>query len=255
MAEGELVVSHLSKRWPNGVSALEDVSFTVPRGQFVAVLGPSGAGKSTLLRCINRLIEPSEGKIVFDGIDITALPSKEMTRMRRRIGFIFQHFNIIDTYTVRQNVMAGRIGHNPLWRNLLQTYRLYDEAVVERYIRRVDLFDKIDERTDTLSGGQQQRVAIARAAAQEPDIILADEPMASLDPKLARVVLDLLAELAKERAMTVMVNLHVLELALAYGDRIIALNNGQLVFDGSPDELTEDIVTRIYADTDEDRPY
>ena len=251
-----LTIESLGKQWDDGMWALQDVSISIPRGQFVVVLGSSGAGKSTLLNCINRLVEPSCGKVFLNGENITALATGNMMKMRRKVGFIFQQFNLIETYTVRQNVLAGRIGHNPGWRNLLMKYRLYDQAVVERYIRRVGLFEKIDARVDQLSGGQRQRVAIARAAAQEPDIILADEPMASLDPKLSRVVLDLLTELSKEYDITVIVNLHVLELARAYADRIIGLASGRLVFDGPPQELTEDIIKVIYEHAPEEEvPY
>jgi len=251
-----LTIESLGKRWDDGIWALRDVSLSIPRGQFVVVLGSSGAGKSTLLNCINRLVRPTTGNVFLNDTNITSLTPGCMMKMRRKIGYIFQQFNLIETYTVRENVLAGRIGHNPWWRNLLMNYKLYDQAVVERYIRRVGLFDKIDSRVDQLSGGQRQRVAIARAAAQEPDIILADEPMASLDPKLSRVVLDLLTELSTEYDMTVIVNLHVLELARAYADRIIGLASGKLVFDGPASELSEDIIRKIYEHAPEEEiPY
>jgi len=256
MDAGRLTVNDLGKMWQNRQWALRHVSFTVPKGQFVVVLGPSGAGKSTLMYCLNRLTPPSEGSVSLGEVNLTALPHRQAVRARRKIGYIFQQFNLIQTYTVRQNVLASRIGHNPWWRNASQCYTREDHQVVERCVEEVGLLDKIDQRADRLSGGQQQRVAIARAMAQEPDIILADEPMASLDPKLARIVLDLLARHSREQGITVIVNLHVLELARNYGQRIIGLTDGQLMFDGTADELTRETVAAIYKDApDEERPY
>jgi len=248
---GELVVTGLTKKWTDEIVAIRDVSFKAPKGQFIVVLGPSGSGKSTLLRCITRLVEPTSGGVSLDGVNITALKGRAMMKMRRRIGFIFQNFNLIENYTVMQNVMAGRIGSNPLWRNVLPFYGRRDKQIAEDYIRRLGIYDKLDQRVDTLSGGQQQRVAIASAAAQQPDVILADEPMAELDPMLSRIILDLLSELSKENGITVLVNIHVLELALAYAERIIGLNRGRIVFDGPPDKLTEKEIEKIYANADE----
>lgn len=228
-------------------TALRDVSLDIRRGEFIAVIGLSGAGKSTFLRSLNRMNEPSAGTIIFEGKDVTHIAGKELTELRRRIGFIFQQFNLVRNLSVVKNVLSGRLSHISWLDSMLGRFPQRDREIALRYITEVGLADKVRSRADRLSGGQQQRVAIARALAQEPSVILADEPMASLDPKLSEVILGLLRRFNREEGITVVVNLHVLELARAYADRIIAFREGNLVFDGAPEELTPEIVEGIYS--------
>lgn len=227
-------------------TALKDLSIEIPRGQFIAVIGLSGAGKSTLLRLLNRMNEPSSGTITFEGNDITHLQGKELAALRRRIGFIFQQFNLVKNLTVLTNVLTGRLGHLSPLDSMLGRFPKKDRDIALRYIAEVGLAEKRNNRADKLSGGEQQRVAIARALAQGPSVILADEPMASLDPKLAEVILQILRRFNREEEITVIVNLHVLELAREYADRIIALRRGEVVFDGAPEELSAAVVEGIY---------
>ncbi|AEB10824.1 phosphonate ABC transporter ATP-binding protein [Marinithermus hydrothermalis] len=240
-------VNRLTKIFPDGTRALSDVSVTIPDGDFVAIIGLSGAGKSTFLRCLNRLVDPTEGEVWVNGVNVAALKGAELRAYRRTVGFIFQQFNLVTRLTVLDNVLTGRLGYHPTWRGVLGLYREQDYAIARTYIRRVGLADKENTRVDQLSGGQQQRVAIARAMAQEPQLILADEPMASLDPRLSDVILGLLKEYNEEKGVTVLVNIHVLELARRYARRILAFNKGRLVFDGSVEELTPERAKEIYA--------
>ncbi len=242
-----LRVEHLTKIYPNGVLALDDVSFTVPRGQFLAVIGLSGSGKSTLLRCINRLVEPTSGRIIFDGIDVTAANDAELRRIRRRIGMVFQHFNLVHRSTVLTNVLTGRLGYvNPVW-SLFNRFPPEDIAKAREQLARVGLADKANSRADALSGGQQQRVGIARALMQDPDMILADEPVASLDPVLAHSIMQHLEEINREDGVTVICSLHFLDLVHRYADRVLALNEGRLMFDGLPEEIDDARFKEIYG--------
>jgi len=242
-------ISNLNKYYgTKRFHALKNINVKINTGEFVAIIGSSGAGKSTFLRTINRLIEPEPGsRIVIDGKDITAMNRRDLIRVRRKIGFIFQQFNLVEKLSVLQNVLTGRIGFNPLYRTVFGFYTKNDLKIAIEFIREVGLIDKIYSRSDNLSGGQQQRVAIARAMAQEPSIILADEPMASLDPKLSHVILGLLKKFNRERGITVIVNLHVLELATSYADRILGLKMGELVYDGSPSQLDPEKVEVVYS--------
>lgn len=242
-------ISNLNKFYgKDRLHALKNVNVKISSGEFVAIIGSSGAGKSTFLRTINRLVEPERGsRIIIDGLDITSLSYRELIRVRRKIGFIFQQFNLVEKLNVLQNVLTGRIGFNPLYRTLLGMYTKHDLQIAIELIREVGLIDKLYSRSDTLSGGQQQRVAIARAMAQEPSIILADEPMASLDPKLSHVILGLLKKFNEERGITVLVNLHVLELATSYASRILGFKQGELVYDGSVKALDSNKVELIYS--------
>lgn len=240
-------VKNLSKVFPDGTQALSDISVSVPKGDFVAVIGLSGAGKSTFLRCINRLVEPSGGEVKVGGQEVTRLSLSELQRFRRKVGFIFQQFNLVTRIPVLENVLCGRLGYLPTWRGLLGLFTERDYQVAREQIRRVGLNEKERTRADQLSGGQQQRVAIARALAQEPDIILADEPMASLDPRLSDVILGILKEYNEEKNVTVLVNIHVLELARRFARRILAFNKGRLVFDGPVEQLDAEREKLIYA--------
>ena len=242
-------VESLHKYFNDGaVHALKNVNVTINDGEFVAIIGSSGAWKSTFLRSINRLIEPEKGSRIFiDGTEVTSLNLNQIVKVRRKIGFIFQQFNLVDKLNVLQNVLTGRVGFNPVYKTMLGQFSRNDLEIAVRFIREVGLIDKLYTRSDNLSGGQQQRVAIARAMAQEPSIILADEPMASLDPKLSQVILGLLKKFNQEQGITVLVNLHVLELALQYADRILGFKHGELVFDGAPNDLNKANIENIYS--------
>lgn len=243
-----LEVQHLHKRYPNGTQALTDVNFRVNDGEFLVVIGLSGSGKSTLLRCINRLIEPTEGKIIWDGVDVTAASGAELRRIRRHIGMVFQQFNLVKRSKVVTNVMAGRLGYvNPLT-SLLGIWPRAEKERAHRALERVGIADKANARADALSGGQQQRVGIARALMQEPKLILADEPVASLDPVLSHSILQYLEQLNREEKITVICSLHFLDLVHRYATRVIALKDGQLVFEGLPKEIDRARFKEIYGE-------
>ncbi len=242
-----LQIRNLTKIYEGGVLALDNVSFDVPDGQFLAVIGLSGSGKSTLLRCINRLIEPTSGQIIWDGEDITKLNPEEMRRVRRRIGMVFQHFNLVHRSKVITNVLAGRLGYvNPAW-SLVNRFPAEDVEKALRQMERVGIGDKADFRADELSGGQQQRVGIARALMQDPAIILADEPVASLDPVLAHSIMKHLEQINKEDGVTVICSLHFLDLVHRYAGHVVALNQGRLVFEGQPKEIDDEKFKDIYG--------
>jgi len=242
-----LKIENLSKTYPNGTQALNGVSFEVKEGEFLAVIGLSGSGKSTLLRCINRLIEPTSGKITWDGIDVTAATGNDIRMIRRQIGMIFQQFNLVKRSSVRTNVLTGRLGYVPTIPSLFHVFSKEDHERVRKNLDMVGLSDKIDVRADSLSGGQQQRVGIARALMQEPKLILADEPVASLDPVLAHSILKYLEQLNKEYGMTVICSLHFLDLVHRYATRAIALKDGYLVFEGLPKEIDDAQFKEIYG--------
>lgn len=242
-----LEIKNLTKVYDGGTQALTDVSFSVKPGEFLAVIGLSGSGKSTLLRCINRLIEPTEGQILWNGQDITAASQDEMLRIRRKIGMIFQHFNLVSRSKVITNVLAGRLGYvNPAM-SLLNRFPKSDQEMAIRQLDRVSIADQAYKRADELSGGQQQRVGIARAMMQEPEIILADEPVASLDPVLAHSIMQHLETINKEDGVMVLCSLHFLDLVHRYADRAIALNEGKLMFDGTPKDIDDEKFKEIYG--------
>lgn len=242
-----LQIQNLTKIYEGGVQALYDVSFEVPKGQFTAVIGLSGSGKSTLLRCVNRLIDPTSGKILWKGIDITAASDEELRLIRRKIGMVFQHFNLVHRSSVLTNVLAGRLGYvNPAW-SLLNRFPRQDISKAMQQLERVGIADKARNRADELSGGQQQRVGIARAMMQDPEIILADEPVASLDPVLAHSIMQYLEKINKEDGVTILCSLHFLDLVHRYADRVVALNQGMLMFDGAPDEIDDARFKDIYG--------
>src|SRR5512133_3938787 len=242
-----LKVEHLTKVYPNGTQALKDVSFEVADGEFLAVIGLSGSGKSTLLRCINRLIEPTSGKVYWNDQDVTAASSTEIRKIRRQIGMIFQQFNLVKRSSVYTNVLTGRLGYVSPFTSLLHLFSGEDHARAMASLEQVGLEDKAHVRADSLSGGQQQRVGIARALMQEPKLILADEPVASLDPVLAHSILKYLEQMNKERKITVLCSLHFLDLVHRYATRAIALKDGQLVFQGLPKEIDDDQFKAIYG--------
>jgi phosphonate transport system ATP-binding protein len=219
----------------------------VEEGVFLAVIGLSGSGKSTLLRCINRLIEPTEGRITWNGVDVTAASQEDLRRIRRRIGMVFQHFNLVNRSKVTTNVLSGRLGYtNPAY-SLINRFAKDDHDRAQAQLERVGLTDRDDHRADALSGGQQQRVGIARAMIQEPEMILADEPVASLDPVLAHSIMQYLEQINQEDKVTVLCSLHFLDLVEKYSQRVIALNEGRLVFEGTAEELDDERFKDIYG--------
>jgi len=241
-------VEGLTKVYPNGVRALSDVSFSVSPGEFLVVLGLSGSGKSTLLRCINRLIDPTEGKVWFFGEEMTGASGSALRQMRSDIGMIFQQFNLVRRHSVLQNVLSGSLGRASLLPSLLARFTDEEQTQARRCLERVGLADRETDRADKLSGGQQQRVAVARALMQEPRMILADEPVASLDPALRHSVMRHIEALNREEGMTVICTLHDLDLIRRYATRLLALRDGKLVFDGHPDTFNSDTYHDIYGE-------
>lgn len=245
-----LEVEDLSKVYPTGAEALINVSFTVNTPQVVTIIGPSGAGKSTLIRCINRLVKPTAGRIFLEGKDVVALSRSELRKVRRRIGMIFQEFNLVERLTVMENLLSGRLGYVNFWRAYRRKFPSADVAAAFRLLDRVGLSGYHNTRADALSGGQRQRVGISRALMQQPDLLLVDEPTASLDPKTSRQIMRLLVELAKERGTPALVNIHDVGLAQSFADRIIGLAEGKIVFDGTPQQVTAQVLTNIYGEED-----
>jgi len=242
-----LKIENLAKVYPNGTVALKNVSFEVEEGEFLAVIGLSGSGKSTLLRCINRLIEPTSGKITWDGMEITGISGSEMRKVRRQIGMVFQQFNLVKRSSVLTNVLCGRLGYVDTFRSLFGWFSGDDQARAMTNLEQMGLSEKAHVRADSLSGGQQQRVGITRALMQEPKLVLADEPVASLDPVLAHSILKYLEQLNKERGITVLCSLHFLDLVHRYATRAIALKDGELVFQGLPKEIDDAQFKAIYG--------
>jgi phosphonate transport system ATP-binding protein len=240
-----LVLEGLTCRF-GAKAAIDNVSFSVTPGGFVGVIGRSGAGKSTLLRTINRLAPASGGRIVYDGTDVTALRGRELRRWRARSAMIFQQFNLIGRLDVLTNVLMGRLSEIPSWRSLAQLWPEHDVAAALSALEQFDMAQLAAQRADQLSGGQQQRVAIARALVQQPELILADEPIASLDPRNTKVVMDALLRINKHFGITVLCNLHSLDLARNYCDRLIGMAAGRVVFDGAPAALTDQIARELY---------
>jgi phosphonate transport system ATP-binding protein len=239
--------TNVTKRFPNGHVALKEVSLSFRRGEFVVIVGLSGAGKSTLIRCVNRLVSPTSGRVLVDGQDVTALGDAGLRRVRARVGMIFQNYNLVRRASVLRNVLAGRLAYLPAWRTLLGLFPRPDVELALRSLARVGIPEKAYQRADTLSGGQQQRVAIARALAQQPRILLADEPVASLDPPTAHQVMRDLKRLSREENLLTLVNLHFIDMAQEYADRIIGLRAGEVVFDGPATGVTEATFEQIYG--------
>ena len=243
-----LQIQNLTKVFPDGTVALKDVSFEVQDGEFLAVIGLSGSGKSTLLRCINRLIDPTSGRVIWNGQDITAANGAELRQIRRQIGMVFQHFNLVKRSSVTTNVLTGRLGYVSPWRSLFGRFSADDRRRAVAAMTRVGIEKKADNRADQLSGGQQQRVGIARALMQEPKLMLADEPVASLDPVLSHSILRYLELLNQQDRITVLCSLHFLDLVHRYATRVVGLKAGELVFDGLPSELTPAKFKEVYGE-------
>ncbi|MDR1514152.1 MAG: phosphonate ABC transporter ATP-binding protein [Synergistaceae bacterium] len=240
---GGLKKTYRSARKP----AVKDVTFSVTKGEMVGVIGPSGAGKSTLLRCINRLVEPSAGHILIGGEEITGVPASKVRQLRRRIGMVFQHYNLVGRLTVMQNVMHGRLGYMSTLRGVLGLYSEEDKRQAVKILEQSELGEFLYHRADKLSGGQKQRVGVVRALMQQPSILLCDEPIASLDPARAQVIMELIRNVCKEREIACLVNLHQVEAAAKYTDRIIGMNGGEVVYDGPTANLSEQMVERVYG--------
>lgn len=250
-AEGEeflLIIEHLTKIYDDGTRALKDISFTVKDGEFVALIGLSGSGKSTLLRCINRLVEPTAGRVIFNDVDITAASAAELRQIRRHIGMIFQQFNLVKRSSVLTNVLSGRLGYVSTGRSLVHWFPRAEINRAMDNLQRVGILDQAYKRASELSGGQQQRVGIARALMQDLQLMLADEPVASLDPATSHSVMKYLEQLNKRDGITVLCSLHFLSLARTYATRIIALKAGEIVFDGLPAEIDDVRFKEIYGE-------
>ncbi|GGH34446.1 phosphonate ABC transporter ATP-binding protein [Microbacterium album] len=238
----------VGKTYPNGVRGLHDIDLTVERGEFVAVIGLSGAGKSTLLRTINRLADVTEGEVLVEGEAVSRATGRRLRRLRSRIGMVFQGFNLVGVSSVQRNVIVGRLAHRPSWLGTLGLFGREDYALVRDALDRVGLAEKIHTRADQLSGGQQQRVAIARALVQQPAILLADEPVASLDPVSTDRVMSDLRRVSEQLGLTVLTSLHSVPLARRWATRIIGMRGGEVVFDGSPQEATDERLSEIYGE-------
>lgn len=245
-----LRLEKLTKVYKTGDKALNAVDLEVPKGQVLALIGPSGAGKSTLIRCINRLVEPTSGTVYLENTELTSLGMGGLRRQRRRMGMIFQEYALVERLTVMENVLSGRLGYVGFWRSLFRKFPQSDMDEAFRLLDRVGLLEMADKRADELSGGQRQRVGICRALIQNPALLLVDEPTASLDPKTSRQIMRLIVELCEERELAAIVNIHDVALAQMFVQRIVGLDQGTVVFDGAPNELTEDVLTQIYGEED-----
>jgi phosphonate transport system ATP-binding protein len=241
-----LRVTDLRKTYPTGDEALKGVSMSVEGSETVAMIGPSGAGKSTFIRCVNRLTEPSGGKVSLDGTELTSLGDDALRSARRDIGMIFQEYNLVERLTVMENVLTGRLGYVSAWQAFRRSFPAEDIERAYEILERVGLDDMENKRVDELSGGQRQRVGIARAVIQQPKILLVDEPTSSLDPETSNTVMRLLTDIAAERGVPVLINIHEVDLAIEHADRIVGLHDGELVFEGTPDELDERGLDQVY---------
>lgn len=241
-----LHVEGLTKIYPDGTKGLDNLNLEIKPGEFVVVIGPSGAGKSTLLRSLNRMIEPTHGKIRFKGMETMGIKGKKLREMRRHMGMIFQGYNLVTRLSVLQNVLHGRLGYMSAFKGAFGLFSKADTESAKAMLQRVGLYEQMYKRADELSGGQQQRVGIARALSQKPDLILADEPIASLDPASSETIMHYLYTICKEEGIACLCNLHQVDVAKKYATRIIGIHKGSKVFDGTPDELTDDMIQLIY---------
>ena len=245
-----LQLAKLTKKYNTGELALKGVTLEIPKGQVLALIGPSGAGKSTLIRCVNRLVQPTSGSVVLKGTELTKLSSSALRKARRRMGMIFQEYALVERLTVMENVLSGRLGYVGFWRSYFRKFPSADIQEAYRLLDRVGLKHMADKRADELSGGQRQRVGICRALIQNPDLLLVDEPTASLDPKTSRQIMRLIQELCSERGLTAIINIHDVFLAQMFSQRVVGLELGTVVYDGKPEGLTPEVLTRIYGEED-----
>ena len=243
-------LENLSKRYKTGDLALKNVTLEIPDGQLVALIGPSGAGKSTLIRCVNRLVDATEGEIHLGDREITGLSTANLRQARRRMGMIFQEYALVERLTVMENVLSGRLGYVNFWQSLFRKFPKENVREAYRLLDRVGLMHMADKRADELSGGQRQRVGICRALIQHPELLLVDEPTASLDPKTSRQIMRLIKELCEERGLAAIINIHDVALARMFSERVVGLKLGEIVYDGAPDGLTPDVLTEIYGEED-----
>ena len=237
----------VNKYYPNGLHALKNISLEIKQGEFIAIIGLSGAGKSTFLRTINRMHDISEGSLTVDGEEINNLQGKDLRKFRRKVGMVFQSFNLVTRTTVVNNVLTSRVPDMPLWKSIIGLYSKEDKVIALEALDKVGILDKAYVRADQLSGGQQQRVALARTLAQKPEIILADEPVAALDPITAKQVMDDFKKINKELNMSVLINIHHVDLALKYADRVIGIKAGEVVYDGPSANVDSEVLKRIYG--------
>ena len=237
----------VNKVYPNGLHALKNISLEINQGEFVAIIGLSGAGKSTLLRTINRMHDISEGSLTVNGQEVNNLAGKDLRKFRRKVGMVFQSFNLVTRTTVINNVLTSRVPDMPLWKSIIGLYSKEDKVIALEALDKVGILDKAYVRADQLSGGQQQRVALARTLAQKPEIILADEPVAALDPITAKQVMDDFKKINKELNMSVLINIHHVDLALKYADRVIGIKAGEIVYDGPSTEVDSEVLKQIYG--------
>ncbi|MGP4069523.1 phosphonate ABC transporter ATP-binding protein [Halobacillus sp. B29] len=242
-----LNVQHVSKQYGHDTLALSDVSFSVNEGEFVSVIGPSGAGKSTLLRCINQMVDTTDGEIHFDNAILQQMNKRQLRGLRTNIGMIFQHYNLVERLTVIENVLHGRLGYKTTMAGMLGLYKEEEKERGIELLEMLGLREQIYKRCDQLSGGQKQRVGIARALIQEPKMLLCDEPIASLDPNASKKIMDHLKSISRSMGITALVNLHQVDVALSYSDRIIGVSDGKIVFDGAPEDVTQEIIQSIYG--------
>jgi len=241
-----LSIKNLAKVYGKETRALNGISLDFYPGEFIVVIGPSGAGKSTFIRCINRLVDPTEGEMIFDNQHLEKLSGKKLRKERSKIGMIFQHYNLVGRTNVIKNVLHGQLSNTPLYKSMFGLYREEDKREAVELLKKVGLEEQIYKRADALSGGQMQRVGICRAILQRPKVILADEPIASLDPLSANIVMQQLHDISCEKNLTCIVNLHQVDFAKKYASRIVGIKKGRVVFDGTPTELTDEIVKEIY---------
>ncbi|MCX4372493.1 phosphonate ABC transporter ATP-binding protein [Oscillospiraceae bacterium 50-60] len=244
-----IVFDHASKVYPNGTVGLKDVTLTIQDGEFVAIIGRSGAGKSTLLRAVNRMHDITEGTLTVEGVNVSTLRGRELRRFRRGIGMVFQSFNLVTRTTVIRNVLSACVPEMPFWRVLLGAFRRQDKITALESLDKVGILDKAYIRADQLSGGQQQRVALARTLAQNPKIILADEPVAALDPVTAKQVMQDFVRINKDMGISILLNIHHVELAIEYADRIIGIRAGQIVYDGPAKAVDQTVLNSIYGES------
>ncbi|MBM7715925.1 phosphonate ABC transporter ATP-binding protein [Siminovitchia sp. FSL H7-0308] len=242
-----LEVKNISKQYEQDKKVLEEVNFNIESGEFVSIIGPSGAGKSTLLRCLNRLVDISNGKIIFQNVDVMNLSKRDLRKHRTQIGMIFQHYNLVSRLTVIENVLHGRLGYKTNIQGILKRYSETEKEEAFTLLEKLGMMEHVYKRCDQLSGGQKQRVGIARALIQHPQILLCDEPIASLDPNASKVIMDHLQNISRSMNITCIVNLHQVDVAKRYSDRIIGLNGGKIVYDGPAEGLTPDIIHSIYG--------
>ena len=247
-----LSVKNISKEYNNGTTALKNVSFDVEKGEFISIIGPSGSGKSTLLRSINKMIDISQGSILFENRNIEKLKKKEIELVRREIGMIFQNYNLVERLTVIENVLHGRLGYKSVFSGILGIYSEEEKKDAFNFLEKVNMTKYAYQKCNELSGGQKQRVGIARAIMQKPKLLLCDEPIASLDPKTAENIMNYLKKIVTELKITCIVNLHQVDIAKKYSNRIIALNKGEKIFDDKPEYLTDDMIEFIYKDEELD---